>query len=210
MSEEIKTETVQETTVQTDVNTEQKTDVSIDNGTNTDTEPKTDSVTDTKPEGETKTDDKKKIMIPKERFDEVNQKYKELASQLEEMKKAKEEMERQLAEMKQASEQTRITIQETTSKLEEQVKHYEALMNEMVETKLKQIPENMRDLVPEGLSIEQKLAWINKAEAKGLFKKPQQVVIGQPLNHSSEQDKVERMRKMSPLQLLSSFYASNK
>lgn len=186
-------------------------------GTNTDTNPegqtetKVETAPETKPEGEVKTEvkeeSKKEIMIPKERFDEVNGKYKELAGQMEEMQKAKEAMEAQLAEMKQTSEATQTSITETTSKLEGQVKQYESLMQEMVTTKLSTIPEEMHELIPEGLSVEQKLSWINKAEAKGVFGKKQIVEIGKPLNHSSEQDKAERVKKMNPLQALASFYA---
>lgn len=183
-------------------------------GTNIETNTETKVVTETvtEPVTETKVETKKDIMIPKERFDEVNGKYKELSSQVAEMQKAKEAMEAQLAEMKKASEATQSSITETTSKLEDQVKSYETLMNEMVQTKLQAIPEEMQDLIPEGLSTEQKLAWINKAEAKGLFKKEEKpkVVVGQPLNHSSEQDRAERMKKMNPLQLLASYYGDSK
>jgi hypothetical protein len=178
------------------------------------TEPKVEPIIDTKVEPVVKTEPpvepKKEIMIPKERFDEVNGKYKELAGQMEEMKTAKEDMQKLLADMKTAQEGTQTSIADTTAKLEAQVKSYETLMNEMVSTKLQAVPEDMQELIPEGLSTEQKLAWINKAEAKGLFKPKDKVVIGQPLNHSSEQDKVERMKKMNPLQLLASYYGDSK
>lgn len=160
---------------------------------------------------EVQVEPKKEIMIPKERFDEVNGKYKELATQMEELKQAKAEVDRLLEDMKQQQEGTQTTLAENTSKLEAQVQSYETLMNEMVETKLQALPTELHELVPEGLTIEQKLSWINKAEAKGLFKKQtQQVVVGQPLNHSSEHDKVERMRKMNPLQLLTSYYGESR
>lgn len=160
---------------------------------------------------EVQVEPKKEIMIPKERFDEVNGKYKELATQMEELKQAKAEVDRLLEDMKQQQEGTQTTIAENTSKLEAQVQSYETLMNEMVETKLQALPTELHELVPEGLTIEQKLSWINKAEAKGLFKKQtQQIVVGQPLNHSSEHDKVERMRKMNPLQLLTSYYGESR
>lgn len=184
------------------------TEVSTETSTSTDT----DTGSDTKKDTESATSDKsseKEIMIPKERFDDVNNKYKTLSAQVEKMQKDKEEMERLLQDMKQESEKTTSSIEDTTAKLETQVKQYESLMNEMVETKLKAVPEEMHDLVPDGLTVEQKLAWLNKAEAKGLFKK-EQPVIGTPLNHSAELQQKEKMKSMNPLQLLSSFYSEKK
>jgi septal ring factor EnvC (AmiA/AmiB activator) len=174
------------------------------------TEPDVSTNTETKEE--VKTEPKKDIMIPKERFDEVNGKYKELSTQIKDMQDAKAEMEKQLADMKEASEKTSTSITETTSKLEGQVKQYETLIGEMVTQKMAGIPEEMQDLIPDGLSSEQKLSWLNKAEAKGLFKKEEKpkAVIGQPLNHSSEQDKSERIKKMNPLQLFTSYYGEKK
>lgn len=152
----------------------------------------------------------KEIMIPKARFDEVNTKHKELAGQVEEMQKTKEAMEKELSDMKIASEGTQASIKETTEKLQAEVTKYETLMGEMVASKLQAIPEELQDLVPDGLTVEQKLAWINKAEEKGLFTKQAQVVVGTPLNHSSSESKVEQVQKMNPLQALVSFYSGNK
>jgi seryl-tRNA synthetase len=163
--------------------------------------------TDTKVEPEVKAE--KEIMIPKERFDEVNEKYKGLASQMAEMQKAKEAMEAQLAEMKTASESTSTTIKETTEKLESQVKQYETVISEMYSTKLETVPEEYHDLIPEG-SAEQKLAFINKLEQKGLLKKVKAVEIGTPLNHSANENQAERVKKMNPLQALASYYSQGK
>jgi uncharacterized coiled-coil DUF342 family protein len=202
-------ETKDQTVIDTNIDTNSETKVETDTETKVDSQVKDETGVEDKVE--TKEETKKDIMIPKERFDEVNGKYKELSAQVKAMEEAKEAMEAQLAEMKQASEQTNTSISETTEKLEGQVKQYETLLNEMVSTKLQAIPEDMQELIPEGLSTEQKLSWINKAESKGLFgKKAQQVEIGKPLNHSSEQDKAERMKKMNPLQLLASYYGDSK
>src|SRR5690606_6377506 len=131
---------------------------------------------------------KKEIMIPKERFDEVNVKYKEVAGQLTELQKAKQDMEAQLEEIKKAEEAKKASVAEVTTKLEEQVKSYQSVIESMVEAKIQTIPEDMQDLIPEGLTTEQRLSWLNKADEKGLFKKKvAQVEIGKPLNHSSEQ-----------------------
>lgn len=156
------------------------------------------------PEPETKKD----IMIPKERFDEVNGKYKELAGQLEQMQKDKEDMEKLVSSLKESSDASTSSVKETAEKLEGQVKKYESLIENMVEAKVKTIPEEYTELIPEGLSSEQKLAWITKAEEKGLFKK-EKVKIGEPLNHSSDQEQSEKIKKMNPLQLFASYYSNS-
>lgn len=162
-------------------------------------------------EGEGNTSNKadKDIMIPKERFDEVNNKYKELSNQMKAMEEAKNSMEKQIAEMKESNTANSTEVDETTKKLEGQVEQYESVMNELIDTKMQAIPEEMQDLIPDGLSVEQRLSWINKAEEKGLFRKQNNVVVGQPLNHSSEQEKAEKLSKMNPRQLFASVYGGN-
>jgi len=152
----------------------------------------------------------KEIMIPKERFDEVNNKHKLLADQMATMEASKLAMEKELADMKLASEGTQTSIKETTDKLTSEVEKYKTLVGEMVASKLQAIPEDMRELVPAELSDEQKIAWISKAEEKGLFKKQAQVVVGTPLNHSSNADALDKVQKMNPLQALVSFYSGSK
>lgn len=152
----------------------------------------------------------KEIMIPKTRFDEVNSKHKELAGQLATMEASKLAMEKEIADMKLASEGTQTSIKETTEKLTSEVEKYKTLVGEMVASKLQAIPEDMQDLVPTELSDEQKIAWISKAEEKGLFKKQAQVVVGTPLNHSSNADALDKVQKMNPLQALVSFYSGSK
>jgi seryl-tRNA synthetase len=170
----------------------------------------TDESTNINTNVETETKAEKEIMIPKERFDEVNGKYKELSSQMKEMQKAKEAMESQLAEMKNASEKTTSSIKETAEKLETQVKQYETVMTEMFTTKLETVPDEYHDLIPEG-TAEQKLAFINKLEQKGLLKKAaKQVELGTPLNHSANENQAERVKKMNPLQALASYYSQGK
>ena len=66
------------------------------------------------------------------------------------------------------------------------IKEYEELIGKMVETKMEQVPEEFKELIPDNLDLKQKLSWLEKAEAKGLFnkeeKKKPNVEIGKPLN----------------------------
>lgn len=66
------------------------------------------------------------------------------------------------------------------------IKEYEELVGKMIETKMEQVPADFKDLIPDNLDLKQKLSWLEKAEAKGLFtkeeKKKPNVEIGKPMN----------------------------
>lgn len=66
------------------------------------------------------------------------------------------------------------------------IKNYEGVLNTIVETKLKAIPDEYKELIPENLDVVQKLEWLNKAENTGIFKKEDKqkpnVEIGKPMN----------------------------
>jgi hypothetical protein len=128
-------------------------------------------------------------MIPKARFDEVNQKFKDVQAQLEEFRKEKQESERKAQE--EAGEFQK--LYETTSKEYSEIKsHFESMgnrnkelegvINTLLETRLKGIPEDFHDLIPGNLTPEAKLEWINKAETKGLFGKEAQQPVGEQTN----------------------------
>jgi len=84
-----------------------------------------------------------------------------------------------------------------------QIKVYEELITKLVETKLEQVPEEYKELIPDNLNLVQKLSWLDKAEAKGIFnkeeKKKPNVEIGKPMN--LEQDNIDT-GKLSGSQLL--------
>lgn len=201
-------QTLQDTTVDTVQST--NTDTNLEQTVTTEQEVKADAQTTTDAGTEEKVETKKDIMIPKKRFDEVNENYKSLKQELEDLKKAQEASQKEEPEpVKEEPKHVEVPNPKLEA-LEKQVEGFNTLMNEMVQTKIQAIPEDMRDLIPDGLSVEQKLSWINKAEEKGLFKKQTNVVVGQPLNHSSEQDKADAMKKMNPLQLFASVYGQKK
>jgi hypothetical protein len=140
---------------------------------------------------ETKNPDKvdKEHMIPKSRFDEVNHRFKEAQSQLEQFTAEKE-----ASEKKSAEEQGKFQeLYEATSKelygfkskyqdVEKRSQELESVVKSLLQTKLEAIPDEFHDLIPDNLSIEGKLDWINKAEAKGLFGKRPQQPVGEMTN----------------------------
>lgn len=66
------------------------------------------------------------------------------------------------------------------------IKEYEELLDGMVKTKMENVPSDLKDLIPENMSLKQKLSWLEKAESKGIFnkesKKKPSVEIGKPMN----------------------------
>jgi hypothetical protein len=155
---------------------------------------------ETKPEGAEQ--QPKENMIPKSRFDEVNSKYKELLEKVKAFEEAEsqrqkesEEKELQLKKEQGKFEELYNATQkelETYKQYEARAKQLEGLIQGMVEAKMKAIPEDMADLVPPNLTVEQTLDWLNKAEAKGLFVKKEPKEVGKPSNKSNESPKIDR------------------
>lgn len=72
------------------------------------------------------------------------------------------------------------TLYETTSKefgevkgkfeaIETYNKELEGVIEGLLATKMQSIPKDFHELIPENLTIAQKLAWVDKAEQKGMF-----------------------------------------
>lgn len=91
------------------------------------------------------------------------------------------------------------------------IQEYEELVGKMIETKMEQVPADFKDLIPDNLDLKQKLSWLEKAEAKGLFTKEEKirpnVEIGKPMN--IEAPAVDTS-KLSASQLLKMAYSSVK
>lgn len=151
--------------------------------------------------------------IPKSRFDEVNQRYKEVQAQLNEILDAKAAAEKQAQEeqgkFRELYENTAKEYGDFKSQFESvegRAKELEGVINGLLETKLEAIPADYHDLIPGNLTPEAKLDWINKAEAKGLFGKKEQKPIGDTTNPSHAQ--AFDLNALSPVQLLKAGYGS--
>jgi hypothetical protein len=70
----------------------------------------------------------------------------------------------------------------------EQVNEYEGILNALIDSKMEGIPENLKELIPEKLSLVEKMAWIDKAEKTGIFNtgNPDGIEIGKPFNPSTK------------------------
>jgi ribonucleoside-triphosphate reductase len=117
-------------------------------------------------------------MIPKARFDKVNEDFKTIKKQLDDILSKQKADEEEAAKKRGEYEQlfnTARTEADTFKGQAEQhgsrVQQLEAMLGEMLTAKIEAVPEAMRDLIPDNLAPEAKLAWIEKAQAKGLFGK---------------------------------------
>lgn len=158
----------------------------------------------------------KEIMIPKSRFDEVNNAYKQAKARLDELEKAQKQKEEEEAKNRGEFEKLYNKVQSDYEKVsndykaaKERVETLEAVINELLEAKLKEIDEEYHDLIPENMTPEQKLAWVNNAQAKGLFgKKLDKEPLGEQTNPKGVQE--VDTRNMNPLQMLISGYGKRK
>jgi len=112
-------------------------------------------------------------MIPKERFDEVNARLKEAEKKSLATEKAlKEAQEARLKE----KEDYKALYEQTTSELSElkplaeQVESYKETMAKLLEAQIADIPDELQGLIPDELSVKQKIDWI--AKNKKLLLKP--------------------------------------
>lgn len=144
-------------------------------------------------------------MIPKSRFDEVNQRYKETQAQLESLTKQRQDDERkaqeEAGEFKSLYEATSKEFGEFKSQLESahaRNAELEAVVGKLLESRIATIPEEFHDLIPDNLSPEGKLEWVDKAESKGLFRKAAPKPVGEQTNGNEYQGiSKESFEKMS-------------
>lgn len=169
-----------------------------------------------KPEGQNPTDNHKQPptenMIPKSRFDEVNNKFKEVQKQLDALLKEKEQAEIEskkqqgkFEELYQTTLKERDTLKGEYETFSQRVQTLEGVINELVEAKLADVPEEFHDLIPSNLTPEQKLSWLANAEKKGLFgSSKKDTPVGGQTNPSSKQ--TVDLSQMSAMELLKAGY----
>lgn len=107
-------------------------------------------------------------MIPKSRFDEVNNANKELKARLDtvekEQKEATEKRLKEQGQFKQLAEERgeKIAELEVKAKLAED---YEKALTAYIESQIAEIPDNLKSLVPKELTILQQLNWLTANKA---------------------------------------------
>lgn len=106
-------------------------------------------------------------MIPKSRFDEVNKKMREYEKQLEALSRAQQEREQKEALDRGEHEKIINDLRPQA----ESAKKLTAALDAYFQQELMDVPEDMRDLIPDG-DLTTKIDWLKKAKTRGVFKKP--------------------------------------
>jgi len=155
MPEEIKDE---EITAEVETETVDSTDEVVNTDTTEDVEAKV--VDEAEPE--------EGKAVPYKRFKDINDKYKAVKAELEALKgdtsQQTNEAETETTEVV----ETEDIVTDTTIPADDKVSRYEAVFNQMFTSKMEQVPEAYRDLIPEGDDLA-KMSWIESAISKGLF-----------------------------------------
>ena len=139
-------------------------------------------------------------MIPKKRFDSVNSKYKELSSNSEKLTGEYEKLQGDYSALEAAHKAA-----------DERVHSLEKVLVSMVDAELEEIDESYHDLIPTDKSVEEKLDWIRKAKAKGMFGSGSgsyEIEIGGMSNPGSAAARGRQTQGLNPLQLMQMGYGS--
>lgn len=129
------------------------------------------------------------------------------------------ELTQENADLKQKLSDKEITVTELTDKLTESgksveqatssIEEYQKSLEEIVAEKEKNIPETVKALMPEGINVTEKLAWLNKAEAlkpteQEAVTEPEQIIsIGKPTPVTTE---VIDQSELTTTQRMSNFF----
>ncbi|MFA5379184.1 MAG: hypothetical protein WC455_25740 [Dehalococcoidia bacterium] len=120
------------------------------------------------------------IMIPKQRFDEVNEKRKALETRLAEMEKANKLAEEQRLiekeDFKKLYEDTRGELESLRPKAAV-AEESEKTLRSVLDAQVADLPESVRDMVPEG-TTSYKLEWLSKHKAKLMKPAPYDIGAG--------------------------------
>lgn len=144
-------------------------------------EKKKDVVVQEEPSAETKITEepREEHMIPKTRLDQALAKSKDLEERLAKMEKQQnadaEDRLKQQEEWKELAEKRGKEIADLQPQAAKLTSYTETL-EKVLAAEVEQIPEAMRGLIPEQLSVEQKLDWLS--QNKSLLSKPQGFDIG--------------------------------
>jgi hypothetical protein len=145
--------------------------------------------------------------IPYDRFKKVNdekndlkEKYEALIKQQQDDDLQKKQEQGQFEELYKTASSELETFKQQFQSADEKIKEYEGVINGLLTSKLELIPEEFHELIPDNLSTQQKLDWINKAEEKKLFTKKNSP-LGNATNFNQSQNidvsKMNSLEKMS-------------
>lgn len=160
--------------------------------------------TPTQPPAPSATSDDKKAenFIPKSRLDEVIAQRDAAQRKADALEKAQQEAERkrleESAEYKKLYETTQTELSSLKPKAEA-VEAYEKTLQGILAAQIEELPEDFRDVVPDGLSTQQQLEWLAKNKHKFMKAEPFDIGAGKkgtkPEKKSELSDDEKRMAK---------------
>lgn len=139
--------------------------------------------------------------IPYDRFKSVVDQKNEYKKKYDELIQQQEQQQREQQEKQGEYEQLYNDLKAKYEPVNEQFKQYQETFKQLLETKKQSVPEDMRDLIPEGDELQQ-LNWIEQAQAKGLFTKEKPKDFG---NKGSNPDDMNQKTNKGFLKGLSRF-----
>jgi phage I-like protein len=131
-------------------------------------------------------------MIPKSRLDDVLAKLDAAQKKADALEKAQQDADRKRLEEANEYKKLYETTQTELSSLKpkaEQVDAYEKTLTEILEAQVAELPDEFKDVVPDGLSTKQKLDWLAKNKSK--FMKAEPFDIGAGKRGTKPDKKVE-------------------
>jgi phage I-like protein len=120
-------------------------------------------------------------MIPKSRLDDVLAKLDAAQKKADALEKAQQDADRKRLEEANEYKKLYETTQTELSSLKpkaEQVDAYEKTLTEILEAQVAELPDEFKDVVPDGLSTKQKLDWLAKNKSKFMKAEPFDIGAG--------------------------------
>lgn len=148
------------------------------------------SATDNNGEGQTVTEpaNSDKDPIPYERFSSVVAEKNDYKTKYETLIQLQEQSELEAKEKSGEFENLYNELKEKHEPISQEFQLYKDTFQEILKAKLDTIPEEMRDLIPQGSELEQ-LKWIENATNKGLFKQEKVQSFGNEGNNPDTTEK---------------------
>lgn len=90
------------------------------------------------------------------------------------------------------------------------VSEYEGIITGLIEAKMAEVPENLKELVPANLSLKERMDWLTKAEKSGIFKANNpDIEIGKPMNPNTVKQQADTA-KLSASAIMAMAYGNSK
>lgn len=103
-------------------------------------------------------------------------------------------------------------IKDEVKKKNKVVSEYEGVLKNIIDTKLADVSDDLKALIPESLNVKEKLDWILKAEKAGIFGRDKKgsIEIGKPLNPKDTKQPVDDSKLSASAKMALAYESSKK